>query len=266
VKFVSRADLGWGPSPAADQGPNRGVKVHYLGEHVDPQTVIDHRNCLDLWRRIRDSHLANTAEGYVDVAYNAAACQHGYVLEGRGPGKRTGANGNRPLNEGHDSVVALIGDSGVTEPTSDLLHGLCDAIAWLQEHGAGPEVKGHRDGYATSCPGGPLYAWVQGGAQRPGTPAPQPPQEEQPVMAAPRFPGRLMAVQSPMLHGDDVRDWQKQMRTRGWSIDVDGWYGPASAKICDQFQRDSSDHGWNLDVDGIVGPATWDAAFRRPVS
>ena len=193
-------------------------------------------------------------------------CQHGWVLEGRGLGKRTAANGDQPLNRAHYAVVALIGDSGVTEPTAELLHGLRDSIERYQAHGAGAEVQGHRDGYATSCPGGPLYAWVQAGAQRPGTPAQQPPKAEPPVMAAPAFPGRLMAVHAPMLHGDDVRDWQQQMRRRGWHIDVDGWYGPASAKVCGQFQHDSTDHGWHLDVDGIVGPATWDAAFRRPVS
>src|SRR5690606_20045753 len=42
-----------------------------------------------------------------------------------------------------------------------------DGIDLLRRHGAGGEIKGHRDGYATACPGGPLYAWVQKGAPRP---------------------------------------------------------------------------------------------------
>lgn len=265
MKFISRADLGWGPSPAADQPTTSGVKVHYLGESVNPDTLTDHLKCVELWRNIRDSHLANTQEGYVDVAYNAAACTHGFVLEGRGLRKRTGANGPG-LNSGHYSVVALIGDSGVTEPTADLLHGLRDAIEWLQANGAGAEIKGHRDGYATSCPGAPLYGWVQAGAPRPGVPAQQPPVTPPPSPSAPRFPGRVMAVTQPMVHGDDVRDWQRQMQHRGWSITVDGWFGTESSRVARQFQQDSTAHGWNLDVDGIVGPATWDAAFRRPVS
>lgn len=266
MKFVSRAELGWGPSAAADQPTTRGVKVHYLGEHVDPGTLSDHGECLELWRKIRDSHLANTQEKYVDVAYNDAACLHGFVLEGRGVGKRTGANGNQTLNQGHYAVVGLIGDSGATEPTADMLHALRDAIEMLQANGAGPEIKGHKDGYATSCPGGPLYAWVQSGAPRPGTPAQQPPVTPPPAQAAPRFPGRVMAVSQPMVHGDDVRDWQRQMQHRGWQITVDGWFGTESSRVARQFQQDSTAHGWPLDVDGIVGPATWDAAFRRPVS
>ncbi|MFF3871188.1 peptidoglycan-binding protein [Streptomyces sp. NPDC001978] len=49
--------------------------------------------------------------------------------------------------------------------------------ALLRQHGAGDEIKGHRDGYATACPGDALYAWVKKGAPRPkGTePAPKPP-------------------------------------------------------------------------------------------
>lgn len=270
MKFVSRTDLGWGPSGSSLMGSAGGVKIHYLGTHVDPSIVDDHRRCLDLWRNIRDSHLANTSERYTDIAYNAGVCQHGYVLEGRGAGRRSGANGNRALNDGDYAVAALLGDSGATDPAPDMLNGLRDAIEWLRSNGAGDRVGGHQDGYPTSCPGKPLYAWVQAGAPRPQETAEQPvtapPAPQPPVMAAPRFPGRLMAVTSPMLHGDDVRDWQIQMRHRGWTIDTDGWYGPASSRTARQFQQDSTAHGWPLTADGIVGKLTWEAAFRRPIS
>lgn len=269
MKFVSRSELGWGASAASDQPSAEGVKVHYLGSDVNPNTLADHQKCVDLWRTIRDSHLADKAEDYVDVAYNFAACQHGWLLEGRGLGKRTGANGNGTLNRAHYAIVALIGNKGVTEPTAELLGALRDGIDHMQSNGAGGEILGHRDGYATSCPGGPLYAWVQAGAPRPGqdTGAPAPaPVTPLPAPSAPRFPGRLMVALSPLMRGDDIRDWQRQMRHRGWSIDVDGWYGPASAKVARQFQEDSTAHGWPLEADGIVGAMTWDASFRRPIS
>jgi Putative peptidoglycan binding domain len=83
---------------------------------------------------------------------------------------------------------------------------------------------------------------------------------------APAWPGRILAATSPMLHGTDVSTWQAQMRRRGWPITVDGWYGPGSASICRQFQRDSNAHHYPLDVDGKVGPNTWRAAWQRPVS
>ncbi len=85
---------------------------------------------------------------------------------------------------------------------------------------------------------------------------------------APAWPGRDFAYTpgSAAMTGDDIRDWQQQMAHRGWTIGVDGVYGPQSEDVCRQFQQDSTDHGWPLDVDGVVGPKTWDATWRRPVS
>lgn len=258
MKFVSRAELGWDPSPADSLKEAAGVKVHYLGSKVDREKVAEHSGCLTLWRNIRDSHLANKAEKYVDVAYNFAVCRHGYVLEGRGLRKQTGANGNPTLNARHYAVVALVGDEGDVNPTTEMLFALREIIEELRRNGAGPEIKGHRDGYATSCPGEPLYKWVQAGAPWPGqTPKPAPSVPP----GAPRFPGRLMRVMSPMMRGDDIRDWQQQMRRRGWRINVDGWYGPASASVARQFQAEKG-----LGQDGVVGPATWAAAFTLPVT
>lgn len=173
--FVSRSDLGWPASAAPDQATTKGVKIHYEGTPVSNDLLNDHNACIQEWKDIRASHLANKQENYSDVAYNYAACPHGYVLEGRGIGKRTGANGNQELNRGHYAVVGLVGDSGLTQPTDAMLNALRDAVELLQANGAGSEIRGHRDGYATSCPGEPLYNWVQAGAPRPGgTGEPQP--------------------------------------------------------------------------------------------
>ncbi|MFJ4676741.1 peptidoglycan-binding protein [Kitasatospora sp. NPDC088783] len=77
-----------------------------------------------------------------------------------------------------------------------------------------------------------------------------------PPSGPPRWSGRYLKVQTPMLHGDDVLTWQRRLADRGWSITADGWYGPASAQVCRSFQQR---HG--LGVDGVVGPATWNAAW-----
>lgn len=169
MKLVTRAALGWPPSAAPLQASTSGVKVHYEGTPVSTRLLADHDACIDEWKAIRASHLANTTENYSDVAYNYAACSHGYLLEGRGIGRRTGANGNQDLNRAHYAIVGLVGSSGLTEPTDAMLHAIRDGIDLLRQNGAGSEIKGHRDGFATSCPGGPLYAWVQRGAPRPGT-------------------------------------------------------------------------------------------------
>ncbi|MET8982151.1 N-acetylmuramoyl-L-alanine amidase [Streptomyces sp. NPDC004539] len=170
MKLITRAALGWGPSAAPIQTSTKGVKVHYLGQKVSPALAADHAKCIALWKAIRISHLANPRENYSDIAYNFAGCPHGYLLEGRGIGRRTGANGDQTLNRAHYAVVGLVGDEGLTEPTDGMLTAIRDGIDLLHQHGAGDEIKGHRDGYATDCPGGPLYAWVKKGAPRPSAP------------------------------------------------------------------------------------------------
>jgi hypothetical protein len=168
LKLITRSQLGWPASAAPAQTSTKGVKVHYEGTNVSTKLLTDHDACLDLWKAIRTAHLANTAEGYSDVAYNYAACPHGYLLEGRGLGKRTGANGNQALNKAHYAILGLLGSKGLTEPTEPMLTAIRDGIDLMRQHGAGTEIKGHRDGYATACPGDPLYAWVKKGAPRPG--------------------------------------------------------------------------------------------------
>ncbi|MEU6952062.1 peptidoglycan recognition family protein [Streptomyces sp. NPDC045714] len=175
MKLVTRAQLGWPASAAPSQSSTKGVKVHYEGTAVSTKLLTDHDACLDEWKNIRRSHLANTAENYSDVAYNYAACPHGYLLEGRGLRRRTGANGNQALNTAHFAILGLVGSSGLTEPTDAMLAAIRDGIDLLRNNGAGNEIKGHRDGYATACPGGPLYAWVKKGAPRPAASKPTTP-------------------------------------------------------------------------------------------
>lgn len=171
LKLVTRAQLGWPASAAPTQTTTKGVKVHYEGTAVSTRLLTDHDACITEWKAIRKSHLANTVENYSDIAYNYGACPHGYLLEGRGLRKRTGANGNQPLNIAHYAIVGLVGSEGLTKPTDAMLNAIRDGIELLRRNGAGTEIKGHRDGYATACPGPDLYAWVQKGAPRPADPA-----------------------------------------------------------------------------------------------
>jgi hypothetical protein len=50
----------------------------------------------------------------------------------------------------------------------------------------------------------------------------------------------------------NVTTWQKQMRSRGWTIGVDGCYGDQSESVCRSFQKEKG-----LQADGYVGPSTW---------
>jgi peptidoglycan hydrolase-like protein with peptidoglycan-binding domain len=101
---------------------------------------------------------------------------------------------------------------------------------------------------------------VIAGYGRPAYEAPAKPSE--PAKAtAPPWPGRLLESRSPMMHGADVLAWQRQMRARGWHLTADGYYGPASARICREFQQEK-----HLTADGVVGPKTWAATWTAPVT
>ncbi|TXK41722.1 N-acetylmuramoyl-L-alanine amidase [Nonomuraea sp. C10] len=230
----------------------KGVKVHYTGGRVDPRIVDEHDRCTTLVRSIQNSHM--DGNGWIDIGYSFVACPHRKVFEGRGLNRLPAANGSG-LNRGHYAVLGLVGNAGLLEPPDGMLHAILDAIDHTRQNGrAGDEIKGHRDGYATDCPGGPLYAWVRRGAPRPdggGNGAPEPP-------GAPPFPGRLLKY-PPVTRGDDVRTWQAKMAEREWEIDVDGAYGPQSRDVCRRFQRQQK-----IDDDGVVGPVTWRRTWEAP--
>ncbi|GAA4191842.1 hypothetical protein GCM10022252_32280 [Streptosporangium oxazolinicum] len=230
----------------------KGVKVHYTGGQVSPDIVNDHAKCVALVKSIQNHHM--DGNGWIDVGYSMLVCPHRKVFEGRGVHNVPAANG-AGLNSDHYAVLGLVGSSGFTKPTDNVLHGILDAIEYLRDKGgAGREIKGHRDGYSTSCPGEPLYAWVKRGAPRPGGGPAEPPEPH------PSFPGRTLK-QPPVMKGEDVRTWQRRMRDRGWAIDVDGLYGPGSSEVCRKFQKEK-----DLPVTGAVDRATWDAAWQEPVT
>lgn len=177
LKLVSRSQ--WGAR--AYRTPNgatpysrgrRGVKLHYLGT---PYTDRPHDRCDDYVRQIQAQHM--DGNGWSDIGYSFAVCTHGYVYEGRGLKRRNSANGNTTLNDQDYAVLLLVGSSGLTKPTDAQLDGARDAIEYCRTSGpAGDWLGGHRDGYATSCPGDAVYAWAKAGAPRPAAQ-----QEEDPM-------------------------------------------------------------------------------------
>ncbi|MFD1309708.1 peptidoglycan-binding protein [Streptomyces kaempferi] len=253
MKLVTRAELGWPASAAPTQTSTKGVKVHYEGTEVSTKLLTDHAACIAEWQAIRKSHLANTKENYSDIAYNYGACPHGYLLEGRGIGKRTGANGNQPLNIAHYAIVGLVGSEGLTQPNDLMLGAIRDGIELLRQHGAGTEIKGHRDGYATECPGGPLYAWVQKGAPRPaGTqPAPSKPKYEP-------FPGAGLfksGTRSPIIAAMHKRLVTVGCNHYASSTNTDVW-GSGDVASYAAWQRKCNYIG--AAADGIPGKTSWD--------
>src|SRR5262252_2515146 len=98
---------------------------------------------------------------------------------------------------------------------------------------------------------------ARGGGSGGSTPPPSPPSQK-----APPFPyvsSDYLGQPDGTKHWHDghgggwdnkhaVKPWQQQMKNRGWSIGVDGIYGPQSESVARQFQQEKG-----LGVDGKVG-------------
>ncbi|MEU9048365.1 peptidoglycan-binding protein [Kitasatospora sp. NPDC048343] len=250
--YVPRSQWGAPPTAAAVLTSARGVKVHWIGgEYSTP----DHGLCAQEVRAIRQEHLSNPRENWVDIAYNALVCGHGYVFEGRGIHRRSGANGNTQLNTDHYAVCAIVGIHEADSPA--LLTGLRDAIDWLQQNGAGGEILGHQDGYATDCPGDALENWVRSGAPRPGGGGNG--------GGVPPFPGADAFYIGA--HGDYVTQLGQALVRKGFGSRYRVGPGPdfseADRLNCQDFQLAQ---GWTGtekggDADGYPGPETWRRLF-----
>lgn len=88
-----------------------------------------------------------------------------------------------------------------------------------------------------------------GTAATPAAPSAQPSSGGQ----APAYPGAALRQGSK---GDGVQTMQQRLSDLGFSLDVDGNFGPGTAKAVVAFQQKN-----NLGSDGVVGPNTWAALW-----
>lgn len=79
------------------------------------------------------------------------------------------------------------------------------------------------------------------------------------AVPAGQFSGRTMTVADRGTFRTDVRDWQRQMRARGWKITVDGFYGPQSASVAQRFGREKGLRAVPGTVDAAAFAAAWTA-------
>ncbi|MFM9652750.1 N-acetylmuramoyl-L-alanine amidase [Streptomyces galilaeus] len=266
MKLVTRSQ--WGarayrtPNGATPYSrPRRGVKLHYLGT---PYTDRTHDRCDDYVRQLQAQHM--DGNGWSDIGYSFLVCTHGYVYEGRGLKRRNSANGNTTLNEQDYAVCLLVGSSGLVKPTDDQLGGTRDAIEYCREEGpAGDWLGGHRDGYATACPGDAVYAWAQQGAPRPGgtavEPKPAPATKPRVSVAHLRSAARQdpPAAQGHTTYKAEVLVVERALRAEGLlpADYVDGSFGSKTIGAYARWQRSPAGGGYTgADADGIPGKAS----------
>ncbi|MBC6460981.1 N-acetylmuramoyl-L-alanine amidase [Actinomadura sp. HBU206391] len=247
MKFEKRAVFGWGPSGATPATPRKGIAVHYDGSD---QSLAKHKHaaCRTYWRNTRKFHMG-PSRGWADIGYSFAVCPHGIVLEGRGLNKVQAAQPGG--NTTWYSVTFMSGPS--EKPTDAQIKAFRELRSWLRGKGVAAALRPHSGFVSTSCCGNILRMMISNGTLTGGTPS----SSKHPGSGtnAPPFPGRLI-TQPPVMRGDDVLTWQRQMRKRGSSITADGAYGPSSEAACRKLQAER-----NLDVDGVVGPKTWAATW-----
>lgn len=156
----------------------RGVKGHYTGGYVNPATLTDHEACRAAVRGIQNGHM--DGNGWSDIGYSMIVCNHDRAMIGRGAHVLPAANGPG-LNAGHYAILVLVGTSRVTTITDNMKRAFHGARDYLRSNGsAGTEIKGHKDGYATDCPGPSVYPWITSGAPLPGGTPPTPPPDPEP--------------------------------------------------------------------------------------
>lgn len=229
-------------------GPVRGVAGHYEGSGLGsypPDSVAA------IVRQIQNFHM--DTRGWDDIAYSALVDRFGRVWEGRGPGRRSAANGTNDSNDHYYAVCLIMGPADTLTP--DMKRGWLDARAWLQTHGnAGPETPPHSTFIATACPG-PARNWFLNGCPAPGdspTPTPAPtPQPDNNDYSVETEVAQLPTVQQGS-NGQFVRICQGLLVANGRSVGVDGDFGAKTTAALTDFQG-----AVGLDTDGVCGPKTW---------
>lgn len=155
VSIISRATWGskpWNGTPATVSLTKRNE----FFAHYDGGARIT-RTGYAIMRAIEAEHLGN---GWSGVGYNFVVDQAGNIYEGRGWALQ-GAHCPGHNVSGIGVQIAIGGDQ---EPTAKAL-AACRALfeEACKKSGRTLAKKGHRDGFATACPGTALYAWVKAG-------------------------------------------------------------------------------------------------------
>jgi len=231
---------GHGPQPYV-----KGIVAHHTAGHDDMKVVRDGRPGLDGPL----SHFWLKHDGSIYVIA-AGRCWH-----------------NAPstsLNHSNSYSIGIEAENDGKEPWPekqlDAYYKLCAELCKAYDLSASA-VKGHKEVNTSKVDPHSLNmnTFRSNVAKAMGVKAPVK-AKPKPGVKAPSFPGRLISY-PPMTSGSDVKLWQTRMHDRGWSIAIDGLYGPDSRETCIAFQKEKG-----LSPDGIVGPKTWDATWEATIT
>jgi len=200
IELISAPDLGWPVPPIvtrAQWGANESLrKYEPIYNSMIGKLIVHHtgtpNDITDYAGLARGIYLNELNNGYIDIAYNWLIDPVGRIYEGRwaqnypngvphtGEHNRLNVMGAHALYFNADTIgVGLMGDYSYVAPTSAMIESLLTLMTWkcarwgLDPIGADPytnslgtdvlnlhNICGHRDTYATACPGDTVEAML----------------------------------------------------------------------------------------------------------
>lgn len=217
-----------------------GVAIHYGGPRVGITEHTPHSRCRAVWQSWQRYHM--DTHGWADIAYTGAACQHGYLLRGRGIGVRTAAQGSNTGNQNYYALV-WIGGEGDT-PSSAAIAALDEGIRRLRAAGAGDRVRPHSDFNSTACPGSALKQYAASRDRKPIEPSDT------------YTPGGVETMGSSRFTLDGIMD-------AATVVALQKIWGAPPTRRFDKATIAAMQRWLGVADDGIVGPVTLRALYDR---
>jgi hypothetical protein len=191
-----------GPLTYVDPYNRTEFFVHYDGG--DAVNVKDHAGCLARVKQDQAFHM--DGRGWSDVGYNGLVCQHGRAIEGRGL-DYVGAHCPDHNTSGYGFQFMVGGSQQPTDAAKARMRRLYDDAC---SHSKRTLAKrGHRDGFATECPGDQIYAWIKAG---------MPAVQEDDLSAA----------------ADDIKSYIEKLLISGYTVGGKAYPGIAAVNIENQ--------------------------------
>ncbi|WMI34751.1 endolysin [Streptomyces phage Marav] len=259
VDIVSRSEWGakpWNGSPAYVPLSSRTeFFIHYDGGSPINYTGVQ------VPRAIERTHIN---QGWAGVGYNFVIDQNGVIYEGRGWTKQ-GAHCPGHNISGLGVQIAIGGDQEPSAKALAAARALYDEAC--RKTGRKLAKKGHRDGFATACPGKHLYAWVKAGMPAGDYDAPDAPDAEPEKPAS--WDGKSFPGASAFKLGEShpaVTLLGQRLVAHGFGRFYKVGPGPTFSEADkDAVQAFQKAQGWTgSDADGYPGPSTWARLMAVP--
>ena len=158
IRLNTTAD--WGMPPTSRRYDfNRndpGICIHYPGP--GSFRFEQHQRCLEQVKAWDQQH---RNRGSLALEYGCVVCQHGFFIPARSTWDRMlarpGSNGSAYAN-GEAISIQFMAGTGDRAPNDQEYQWIGEVAARAVSQGCRPVITGHRDWFATACPGDPIYS------------------------------------------------------------------------------------------------------------